>query len=82
MSPLRNEARLHIDEALEAAGRVIQDQGEINLAAGPGVAVRKFKVSSGHGFAAYLLFALRSALGQIDDVLSDLDLRVTLRTTS
>ena len=39
------EAREHIDDALEAAGWVIQDRAEMNLSAGQGVAVREFKMA-------------------------------------
>jgi hypothetical protein len=49
-------ARQDIDQALEAAGSVIQDRAAMNLAAGSGVAVREFRMASGHGFADYLLF--------------------------
>lgn len=52
MSPLpEQEARRDIDAALEAAGWIIQDRDEMNLAAGPagGVAVREFRMASGHG---------------------------------
>ena len=57
------EARRHIDMALEAAGWVIQDRTEMNLAAGPGVAVREFKMVEGHGFADYMLFVEGKAVG-------------------
>ena len=60
------EARQHIDAALEAAGWVLQDRAEMNLAAGHGVAVREFKMASGHGFADYLLFVQGKAVGVLE----------------
>lgn len=60
------EARQHIDAALEEAGWVIQNREEMNLAAGLGVAVREFKMASGHGFADYLLFVRGKAVGVLE----------------
>lgn len=60
------EARQHIDAALEYPGWVVQDRADMNLAAGPGVAVREFKMTSGHGFADYLLFVQRKAVGVLE----------------
>ena len=37
-----------IDGALEAAGRVIQDDAKMNLHAGPGVAMREFVTTAGY----------------------------------
>ena len=37
-----------------------------DLAAGPGVAVREFPLARGHGFADYLLYADRKALGAVE----------------
>jgi len=51
-----HQARLDIDTALEAAGWILQNRDAINLAAGPGVALREAKMASSHGFADYLLF--------------------------
>lgn len=50
------QAREQIDAALTEAGWLIQDRDEMNIHVGPGVAVREFKMISGHGFADYLLF--------------------------
>lgn len=44
------KARLGIDAALEAAGWTLQNRDAINLAAGPGVAMREARMASGHGF--------------------------------
>ncbi len=38
----------------------------MNLAAGPGVAVREFKMAPGHGFADYLLFVKGKAVGVLE----------------
>jgi type I restriction enzyme R subunit len=60
------QAREEIDRALVEAGWVIQDRADMNLAAGPGVAVREFKMASGHGFADYLLFVAGKAVGDLE----------------
>jgi type I restriction enzyme, R subunit len=57
-------ARLEIDRLLEAAGWVVQDRDAVNLYAAPGVAVREFSLTT--GFANYLLFADRKALGAVE----------------
>ncbi len=64
--PPEQEARQFIDAALEAAGWLVQDRADVNLAAGPGVAVREFKMASGHGFADYLLFVQGKAVGVLE----------------
>ena len=67
MSPTPEQrARLDIDAALEAAGWIIQDRAAMNLAAGPGVAVREFPMARGHGFADYLLFVNGKAVGALE----------------
>lgn len=60
------EARQHIDAALEATGWVLQDRGEMNLSAAQGVAVREFKMADGHGFADYMLFVDGKAVGVLE----------------
>ena len=57
-------AREHIDHLLDAAGWQIQDREALNLGAGRGIAVREFPLST--GFADYLLFVDRKALGAIE----------------
>ena len=57
-------ARQTIDAQLEAAGWVIQDYNRINLGAGPGVAIREFPLKT--GFADYLLFVNRKAVGVVE----------------
>ena len=58
------KARQKIDKLLEAAGWKIQDVSNINLGASQGVAVREFPLKS--GFADYLLFIDRKAVGVIE----------------
>ena len=68
MSPLTPEqkARVDIDTALDGAGWIVQDRKDMNLAAGKGVAVREVKLTSGHGFADYLLFVDGLAVGVLE----------------
>lgn len=67
MSPTpEQEARVDIDAALDAAGWVVQDRTAMNLAAGPGVAVREFPMATGHGVADYLLFVNGKAVGVLE----------------
>ena len=60
------QARQQIDTALAEVGWIVQDRDEMNLAAGLGVAVREFKMSSGHGFADYMLFVDGKAVGVLE----------------
>ena len=41
------QVRKNIDRMLEAAGWVVQDLKQLNLGAGPGVAVREFPLKTG-----------------------------------
>ena len=66
MAKPEEEAREHIDAALRLAGWAIQDRQAVNLAAGPGVAVREFPLKAGHGFADYLLYVGGKAVGAIE----------------
>jgi type I restriction enzyme R subunit len=67
MSPTPEQnARQQIDTALVAAGWIVQDRAAMNLAAGPGVAVREFPMAAGHGFADYLLFVNGKAVGVLE----------------
>ncbi len=67
MSPTpEQKARQDIDAALEAAGWIVQDRATMALSAGLGVAVREFKMASGHGFADYLLFVNGKAVGVLE----------------
>ncbi len=58
------KARRKIDKLLELAGWVIQDVKELNLGVSLGVIVREFPLKS--GFADYLLFVDRMAVGIIE----------------
>jgi type I restriction enzyme R subunit len=58
------EARILIDNLLEAAGWQVQDRQEMNLHADVGVAVREFYLDTGE--ADYLLFVNRKAVGVVE----------------
>jgi type I restriction enzyme R subunit len=58
------KARQHIVALLEAAGWSIRDMSQLNLGASLGVAVREFPLES--GFADYLLFVDRKAVGVVE----------------
>ena len=53
-----------IDPRLDAAGWILQDRSQINLSAGRGVAVREFPLKN--GYADYLLFVDRKAVGVVE----------------
>lgn len=57
-------ARQEIDKLLELAGWIVQDLKELNLGANLGIAVREFPLKS--GFADYLLFIDRNAVGVVE----------------
>ncbi len=57
-------ARKKIDELLELAGWKLQDYKDLNLGAGVGVAVREYPLKS--GFADYMLFVERHAVGVVE----------------
>jgi len=57
-------ARAIIDERLTAAGWATQDRADTNLGAARGVAVREFPLQT--GFADYLLFLDRKAIGAVE----------------
>jgi len=61
-----DQAREQIDVALGQTGWIVQDRDQVNLSAGPGVAVREFKLERGHGFADYLLFVDGRAVGVVE----------------
>jgi type I restriction enzyme R subunit len=61
-----DQAREHIDQALEQAGWRVQDYKSANLQAGRGVVLRNFPLVSGHGFADYLLYVDGKAAGIIE----------------
>jgi type I restriction enzyme R subunit len=55
-----------IDTALTEAGWLVQSRDDANLSAGRGVAIREFRMRSGHGFADYLLFLDGEAVGALE----------------
>src|SRR5512143_3761570 len=57
-------ARKRIDGLLELAGWKLQDFKNLNLGAGTGIAVREYPLKS--GFADYMLFVERHAVGVIE----------------
>lgn len=59
-------ARRHIDADLEAAGWCVQSRDELDLTASSGIAVREFPLKSGYGFADYLLYVDRKAIGAVE----------------
>jgi len=64
--PAEQRARVLIDAQLTAAGWEVQDRKNINLFAGPGVAVREVVMAAGHGRVDYLLYVDRQVVGVIE----------------
>ncbi|MGQ0551706.1 MAG: type I restriction endonuclease subunit R [Planctomycetota bacterium] len=60
------KARRDIDAKLIASGWLVQDRDDLDLTAGRGIAVREFPMKSGYGFADYLLYVDRKALGAVE----------------
>lgn len=60
------KARVQIDKQLAGAGWVVQSQKDLNLSAGPGVAVREFTLEKPHGRVDYLLFVNGQPAGVIE----------------
>jgi len=63
MTP-EQEARELIDEQLSSAGWLVQDYSQLNLGASSGIAVREVPLK--RGFADYLLFVNRKAVGVVE----------------
>lgn len=63
MTP-EERARREIDRQLRQCGWIVQDRSELNISAGPGVAVREFPLPVGE--ADYLLYLDASAAGVIE----------------
>jgi type I restriction enzyme R subunit len=61
-----DRARQKIDALLVAVGWQVQDFKDLSLGASLGVAVRNFPLKSGFGFADYLLFVDRKAVGVLE----------------
>jgi type I restriction enzyme, R subunit len=64
MTTPEQRARQTIDALLTAAGWQVQDRAALNLSAARGVAVREFPLKT--GFADYLLFVDRQAIGAVE----------------
>src|SRR5512140_3458050 len=64
MSTPEELARQNIDALLAQCGWIVQSRNEMNLGAGRGIAVREFPLKT--GFADYLLFFDRRAIGAIE----------------
>lgn len=60
------KARGKIDANLVEAGWLVQDRDALDLTAGRGIAVREFPMKSGFGFADYLLYLDRKAIGAVE----------------
>lgn len=63
MTP-EEKARQRIDAQLVRCGWVVQDYAEMDISAGPGVAVREFPLKTGE--ADYLLYADGRAIGVVE----------------
>jgi type I restriction enzyme, R subunit len=63
MTP-EQKARQRIDQQLEQCGWVVQDYADMDITAGPGVAVREFPLKT--GAADYLLYADGRAIGVVE----------------
>src|SRR4051812_23859644 len=60
------KARRLIDAKLTDAKWLVQDRDDLDLTADRGIAVREFPMKSGFGFADYLLYLDRKALGAVE----------------
>src|SRR5258706_3053612 len=60
------KARRVIDAKLIASGWIVQDRDDLDLTAGRGIAVREFRMKPGFGFADYLLYLDRRAIGAVE----------------
>lgn len=60
------QAREIIDAKLDQAGWVVQSRDELDLSAGPGIAIREFPLKEGFGQADYLLYVDRKAIGVVE----------------
>jgi type I restriction enzyme R subunit len=60
------KARREIDADLMTAGWIVQDREDLDLTAGRGIAAREFPMKAGFGFADYLLYLDRKAVGAVE----------------
>jgi len=63
--PAEARARVEIDRQLARAGWLVVDRRDLNLFAGPGIAVRETIMAPGHGRADYLLYVEKQVVGVI-----------------
>lgn len=63
MTP-EEKARRDIDRRLDQCGWLVQDRSEVNISAGPGVAIREFPMITGE--ADYFLYAGGKAIGGVE----------------
>jgi type I restriction enzyme R subunit len=66
MPPPEATARQSIDRALTESGWAVLDIADANLGAARGVAIREFPLTTGYGFADYVLFVDGRAAGVIE----------------
>jgi type I restriction enzyme, R subunit len=59
-------ARGLIDQQLTQAGWKVQDKKDLNLFAGPGIAVREVVMKPGHGRVDYLLYVDKAVVGVVE----------------
>jgi len=59
-------ARREIDANLTEAGWIVQNRDELDLTAGRGIAVNNFSMKFGFGFADYMLYLDRKAVGAVE----------------
>jgi type I restriction enzyme R subunit len=64
--PAEARARVQIDRQLARAGWLVVDRSDLNLFAGPGIAVRETIMALGHGRADYLLYVDKQVVGVIE----------------
>ncbi|MGQ0464320.1 MAG: type I restriction endonuclease subunit R [Sporichthyaceae bacterium] len=64
--PAEQRARVQIDRQLARAGWTVVDGKDLNLFAGPGVAVRERVMKSGHGRVDYLLYVDTRVVGVVE----------------
>ena len=60
------KARREIDAKLQASGWIVQNRDDQDLSAGPGIAVCEFPMKPGFGFADYLLYLDKKAVGAVE----------------
>lgn len=64
--PPEQKARQDIDANLTAAGWIVQSRDELDLTTGRGIAIREFPMKPGFGFADYVLYLDRKAVGAVE----------------